>query len=427
MITLSKGGAAMNPTENEKAYDSDAILQYLLSNGMIDLDGVADSMNKAQRKRISEKHTAPITQGKDGRYRTYIKLEDGKRKQIAKSTLESVENELVEFYSGKAKEKLDAKITLESLYPEWCEWKVLRRSASSYMTRIDTDWKTYYLNHPIVKTPIKELNKLTLDKFAHGLIERTGRRRKAYYNASLIIRSILDLAVDKELIKENLFRKVRINTKIVFGPEKKQSSESQVYTVAELEKLYELAWKDFSNGHNTVQKLAPLAVLFAFQTGIRRGEMVTLRYKDICEDEICVQRMYRFESKEVINYLKGHRDCRYVPLTTEAKRLIDTAKEYQREHGLPDDVYIFSVNNEPLSYYSLGQLYNRYCKLIGTVPKSSHKARKTYISALIDGGVNINTIREIVAHSSEKTTYNSYVYDRKPKSKHVKLIEKALA
>lgn len=408
-------------------FSADAILQHLLASGTIDIDGVADSMNKARRKKILDKHPFPITQGKDGRYRTYIKLETGKRKQIAKKTREAVEDALVDFYADQIESKKSAKITIESLYPEWCEWKRLHRAAASYMTRIDIDWKSYYQDHPIVKMPIKKLDKLTLDKFAHELIEKTGRRRKAYYNASIIIRSILDLAVDKEIIKENLFRKVRIDAKIVFDPERKKPSETQVYSQEELRELQELAWKDFVDGHNTVQKLAPLAVLFSFQTGLRRGEVVAVRYEDICDDEICIQRMYRFKSKEMIDFLKGHRDCRYVPLTSEAKRLILAAKEYQQANGLPDDGYIFSVNDEPLSYYSVGQLFNRYCKLIGTVTKSSHKARKTYISALIDGGVNINTIREIVAHASEKTTYNSYVFDRKTKSERVELIEKALA
>lgn len=408
-------------------YSADAILQHLLANGMIDLDGVADSMKQSQRNKILKNHTSPITRGKDGRYRTYIKLKNGKRKQIAKSTLESVEDALVEYYSGITDEKKAMQVTIESLYPEWCEWKKLHRAASTYMTRINNDWKSYYLNNPIVKIPIKNLNKYTLDMFAHELIEKTGRRRKTYYNASIIIRSILDLAVDKEIIKENLFRKVRIDSRMVFDPERKKSSETQVYTEKEVEEIYKLAWKDFSDGHNKVQKLAPLAVIFAFQTGIRRGEIVALRYEDICEDEICVQRMYRFESKEVINYLKGHRGCRYVPLTSEAKKIIDATRKFKQEHGFPDNGYIFSIDDEPLSYYSLGQLYNRYCNLMGTVPKSSHKARKTYISTLVDAGVNINTIREIVAHESEKTTYNSYVFDRKPKTERIEMIDRALS
>lgn len=73
--------------------------------------------------------------------------------------------------------------------------------------------------------------------------------------------------------------------------------------------------------------------------------------------------------------------------------------------GVVQDAYD-DVLNHPESEYReeelVGQLFNRYCKLMGTVPKSSHKARKPYISTLIDGGVNINTVREIVAHASEK-------------------------
>lgn len=408
-------------------YSADAILQHLLKNGMLNIDDVESDMKQAERKKILEKHPYVISKGDDNRYRTYVKLDNGKRKQIAKSSREKVEDALVDFYSGKEEKIKGQTATLESLYPEWCEWKGLHRAAPSYLKRIDNDWKSYYRDHEIVKVPIQKLDKLTLDRFAHELIEKTGHRRKSYYNASIIIRSIFDLAVDKGLIKENTFRQVKIDAKMVFDPEKKKSSETQVYSQQEQEQLFELAWEDFRNGHNTVQKLAPLAVMFAFQTGLRRGEVVCLRYDDICDDEICVQRMYRFETDEVVAYLKGHRDCRFVPLTKGAKHLIDTARQYQQDHGLEDTGYIFSVDDKPLSYYSVGQLFNRYCKLIGTVPKSSHKARKTYISTLIDGGVNINTVREIVAHASEKTTYNSYVFDRKTKSERAELIEKALS
>ena len=59
--------------------------------------------------------------------------------------------------------------------------------------------------------------------------------------------------------------------------------------------------------------------------------------------------------------------------------------------------------------------------------KSSHKARKTCISTMIDGGVNINTIREMVGHADERTTYNNYCFDRATDAeKHAK-IEQAFA
>lgn len=102
-------------------------------------------------------------------------------------------------------------------------------------------------------------------------------------------------------------------------------------------------------------------------------------------------------------------------------------KNIQKENGLSDDGYIFSVNQDPLSYYTIKKSYARYCDLIGTVHKSSHKARKTFISALIDGGVNIDTIRESVGHNDERTTFKSYCYDRRTKSERAELIKKALS
>ncbi len=113
----------------------------------------------------------------------------------------------------------------------------------------------------------------------------------------------------------------------------------------ELEKLYAAAWKHFEAGDMTVHKLAPLAILFQFQTGVRIGELTAVR---------------------------------------------------------------------------------KLCKEIDTVHKSSHAARKTFISALIDGGVNINTIRELMGHRDERTTYNSYCYDYSTNDERAKLIENAL-
>lgn len=54
----------------------------------------------------------------------------------------------------------------------------------------------------------------------------------------------------------------------------------------------------------------------------------------------------------------------------------------------------------------------KYCKHLGSLHKSPHKIRKTYISALIDDGVNIDTIRRLAEHEDERTTYGSYCYDR---------------
>jgi len=44
--------------------------------------------------------------------------------------------------------------------------------------------------------------------------------------------------------------------------------------------------------------------------------------------------------------------------------------------------------------------------------KVSHASRRTYISALLDQGVNLNTVRQAAGHADEKTTLKNYTFDR---------------
>ncbi len=408
-------------------YSASDILQHLLSSGSISMDDVAADMNKKRKEKILREHPYPITQGKDGRYRTYVKEDGQKRKQIAKSTYEDVLDVLYDFYEYKVVPTVKAKPTVEDLYPQWIELKKLHAAAPTYLKRIQSNWNNWYEGKEIVKRPVDELTKLDMDVFLHELIQGVNQKKKEFYNISMIMRQVLDYAVDADIIEKNPMRKVRVDGRHVFVPEKKKKNETQVFTREEVAALHEIAWKDFETDHMSVHKLAPLAFLFQFQTGVRIGELVAVRYEDVLDGEIYINRMYRHDYKEIVEYTKGHHDGRYIVLTHEAQQLIATAKAYQQEHGLDDSGYIFSINDEPLSYYAIRKLYARYCDEIGTVEKSSHKARKTYISALIDGGVNINTIRDLVGHMDERTTYKSYCYDRRPKPERVALIEKALS
>ena len=105
--------------------------------------------------------------------------------------------------------------------------------------------------------------------------------------------------------------------------------------------------------------------------------------------------------------------------------MIEAINQKKKEMKIENE-YIFSLNDEPLSYYALRKLYPKYCERLSITSRSSHKARKTYISTLIDGGVNINTIREAVGHTDERTTFNNYCYDRNEATERKKKIKQAL-
>jgi len=129
-------------------------------------------------------------------------------------------------------------------------------------------------------------------------------------------------------------------------------------------------------------------------------------------------------SHKVVEHTKSHED-RDVLLTDAALDIIEVARAYQEEHGCKGE-YIFSTTEEALSYAETNILLKKYCKRLNILYRSSHKSRKTYISSLIDAGININTIRSYAGHADERTTYFNYCFDRAPDAEKKMLLEKAL-
>lgn len=137
--------------------------------------------------------------------------------------------------------------------------------------------------------------------------------------------------------------------------------------------------------------------------------------------------MYQKDTKKIVEHTKTNDGDRYIDLTKKAKSLIEIAQQYQMETNADHTGYIFSINSLPLSPHAVNDALRKYCKQLGIEPKSSHKVRKTVISALIDAGININAVRELAGHASETTTYRHYCYDRRPSTEKLRKMEQALA
>lgn len=174
-------------------------------------------------------------------------------------------------------------------------------------------------------------------------------------------------------------------------------------------------------------RLSPLALIFQYQTGVRIGELVILRYEDIeTENYIHIQRMYRRDTHEVVEHTKSDDGDRQVYLTEKARRIIRAAREYQQSHGYPDDGYIFALGDQIIPQRCINSLLMKYCKILDIPYRSSHKNRKSYGSALLNNGVSINTARQMLGHADEETTLKYYCYDQSLSSEKEKSLEKAL-
>lgn len=391
---------------------------------------VQDAMNKKERERLLNKHKYKIFQDKDGRWKTTLpdETKKSKRRLIAKKTYEDLESEIINYYADEEdaeylKENLNEFITLRDIYPKWLNIKMYRTKSSSYIRRINNDWERFYKNDEIIDIPLQQLKYFTLDKWVHEVIVKYSLTKKSYYNMSMILRQCLDYASEEEIgiIENNPFYKVKVDNKL-FTKTKKPKSETQVFIGDEKEILCNTALEKF---YLRPRFTTPLAIILNFNLGLRVGELMAIKWSDISNNYIHIQRQetakYVIENGvvkrcgvEVSEYTKSEAGDREIYLNQEARDILYLIKKTNIKYGYYDDDYVFvGTHSTRLTTGSINKYLYTLCDYAGFDKKSSHKIRKTFVSSLFDKGLGINKIREVAGHEDERTSLNNYCFSIK--------------
>lgn len=401
-------------TPASASFSVEEILSTLFENGMVDADGVQLIMKKKQKETLLSHHNHKIWEGDDGRWRTFLPDANKPkgRRLVSRGSKEALEEMLCSYYASADADTKKDSLSLKDIYDEWIEYKSLH-VVSSTVIRIGKDWNKYYVDSEIASKPISSITKLELDTWIHQMIREHKMTKHKYGNFSLIIRQMMDYAVDRGIISANPLLNIRIDKKRVLTPEHKKADHTQVFTREEKALMIKHARAAFDRHENYVQQLVPLAVEFMFYTGLRVSEVSAIRYEDLDGITLKVRRILRYPAGEVIDSTKGTFGDRDVLLIPAALDVIEKVTERRKALGLGTDGYIFCPNDRPLNTYtSIQKTFTKYCRELGIENKSAHKARKTTVSSMIDSGININTVRQFVGHMDEKTTLNNYCYDR---------------
>lgn len=414
--------------DNAVTPSDDAVLQFLQASGIIDLGGIREKITEMNIENyITDTHPYKIWQGNNGRWLTYIHDADAKnhRKLVSKKN----KKELLDFLYNQISEGLleDDSVTIRKIYPFWLDHKRLETKETS-IARIESDWKRYYENDPIIDVPIKEMNRMQLEDWILHLIRDNEMTKTNYYNVSLIMRQIFAYAYYSEMIDANPFERVRKNLGKFFKKRKKPADETQVYTNEEIQALEKLIREDFRIKGRKVYRLAPLAVLFQLYTGMRVSEVCALKYEDILPNgKIHVQRMLVKSTGEVREGSKTFAGDREVYLPEKAQQIIHETLQFRKEHGIEVADYIFSTSESPFPERIINEYLERYCKRINIPYRSSHKLRKTALSSMVNAGISLNTVKNFAGHVDEETTLKYYTFDRETEKVRNQQIEKALS
>jgi len=135
-------------------------------------------------------------------------------------------------------------------------------------------------------------------------------------------------------------------------------------------------------------------VIFAVLTGMRRGEITNLRWEevDLSRKLLTIQSNPTFKTKN------GKR--RTIPLNETALYILSA------RHGKNVSEYVFTLNNKKISE---GWLTHAFKKAVYDVRLKDdrlhfHSLRHTFASWLVQDGVSIYAVKELLGHSDVKTT-----------------------
>ena len=124
-----------------------------------------------------------------------------------------------------------------------------------------------------------------------------------------------------------------------------------------------------------------------YDTAARASEIINLKVEDI-----------HLEEKYIILIGKGNKQ-RIVPMMEQTKKLLI---RYVEENHIKIG-YLFNINGKKISQYTLTKIISKYSKKINK-QISPHTFRHTRAVHLLDKGVNIIYIQELLGHTSVNTT-----------------------
>lgn len=404
---------------------------------------------------IMEHHKSPITQNQKNR-RWYTRLPD--KTQVVKTRREDLEATIIAYYANLPEVKqqlmqlgmltqqemygtteppkaMDNR-TLKTIYPQWLE---LRKYEVGLNTLADdlSYWEKYISTSDIAYIPLSQLRRTKLKAWSCEMVAKYGMKKKYFANVKRTLNSLLDFAVDEEIIEINYLRSIKLN-KNLFMPTARKEEKEEVFTKEE----QELVMKEAENDSREHDSAIPLGICILFLTGLRIGELCALRNCDIDKKHLHVSRMLIENQSEaadgslvrkgyqIVDHAKSSAGIREVYLTTRAREYFAEIKALNKKNGYPcaDEDLVFQRKEGMCNQRVFDCRLRKYCNpnhLNLPFAKSCHDIRRSYITHLLDLELNIDYIRRKAGHENIEMTLR-YCKNRKSEEEDEKKMEEGL-
>jgi len=248
------------------------------------------------------------------------------------------------------------------------------------------------------KRDLIQYNKFIVENNCNLEIENADYKIIRSWIVSMVNSNISNRSINRKVSSLKSFYKFLIKTETIrSSPLKahsplKQSKKIQVpFSQEEINSLLDSDF--FTNDYKGVLQKSIIA--FFYFTGVRRIELINIKESDISLESSTIKVMGK-RSKE-----------RIIPILPKLKKTIKFYMEIKSKLiGNTSFEYLFiSKNGKQLSEKFVYRTVNEYFKLVSPkIKKAPHVLRHSFATHLINEGADINSVKELLGHSSLSAT-----------------------
>lgn len=377
------------------------MLKYAIENGIIDTALLQEKIEMQKREEMLNKHPYKIYEGKDGKWYTYLPSETG-RKKIKANTKDKIEDKIIQYLREQ-----EFNPTIRDVFLEWINQKLrLGEISKSTYDRYIIDFNKYF--DGIAKRRIQGIDECEIEEYIRNCIHEFAMTPKSFSNFRTLIYGTFKYAKRKKYVSFSItstIKDMEISPKS-FKHVIRYASD-QVYMPQEKDEMEEYLSKNMD--------IINLGLLFMFKTGVRVGELATLKRADVDNYTVAInstETRYKDDKKkvhyDVKDFPKSEAGVRFAILPQKYGWILDEILKLN-----PDGKYLFEKNGNRVKTYSFRRRLRYICEnKLHIAAKSPHKIRKTYGSILLDGRVKESTILDTMGHTDIACTKGHYYFDR---------------
>lgn len=352
---------------------------------------------------------------KDGRTRfqiiveSDIDVETGKRNRLyrtidgSKKDAEKVMREMIGQIDNQTFIK-DSKVTLKAFLLEWLNVYIRPHKSPTtvqgYVFQVEK-----YLVPALGNKKLQDLKAIDIQKFYNQLQENstlTGKPLSPKYikNIHMNLQGALEKAVEQGVIPKNPAKLVQLP--------KVKKYRAEVYSMDEIQKLFQLV-----KGTDL-----ELAVHILLSLGLRRGELLALRWKAIDFDKgiISVQEnLVKAQGQLYYKDPKSESGKRDIGVSDSLLAMLKAAKAKYLENKVrygkdfeDNDLVVCQPNGKPYTPDGFSQKIRRFLRQHGFKQIRLHDFRHSNGTAMLKMGISAKVAQKRLGHADYGTTMNIY-------------------